>query len=250
MPPESPSDSTAHPPDARADAAELAASTLGHRFADHGLLDLACTHGSSIDSQLPEAERRRLSNERLEFLGDAVLGAAVPDLLVARCPQASEGELSRYKSRLVSRRTLAQALRGHPLVAICRVGEMPEPWPDSILANLAEAFLGAIFQDGGWAPTTQAVQRLIGPLFEEALSAGATGDVKSRLQSWSLKRTQSLPVYETVRAGGSDHEPHFTSRVSAGGLSASGSAGSRRNAEAAAAAELLQVIARCQPPGA
>ena len=229
--------------------AQVVQATLGHQFTNHELLVQACTHTSWCDAQLSHQERQKQSNERLEFLGDALLGAAMAEVLFQRSQDASEGDMSRLKSRLVSRKTLADAIRGGPLLPLFQVGsKMLEPWPDSILANYAEALLGAIYLDGGWQALFNAVEQMLKPAIDGALSGDQQGDSKSRLQEWSLKRTQELPTYSTERSGGSDHDPEFTAHVSAAGYEATGTAGSRRKAEAAAASNVLAIIARCQPP--
>src|ERR1043165_1404349 len=132
----------AQPPASRGDAV---AAALGHRFADQALLLQACMHTSRCGAQATPADKRRDANERLEFLGDAVLGAALCQLLYRRFPALDEGPLSRLKSTLVSRATLARAIEGTGLLAHCLVGQqMSQPWPDSVKANFAESLLGAI----------------------------------------------------------------------------------------------------------
>lgn len=217
---------------------------LGHGFTDPALLLRACTHASHCESTASTSDRLAEANERLEFIGDALLGAAVALRLATLLPEADEGELSRHKSRLVSRRNLARAMERSGLLAHCRVGpQLPPPWPDSVKANLAEGVLAAIHLDGGWSALCGAVDRLLGDLLvDDEAPAGAGGactDARNRLQSWALQNHKQLPSYSTWRSGGSDHAPEFTCTVCIAGCQASASGGSRRRAEAAAAAALL-----------
>ena len=215
---------------------------LGHGFQDPDLLLRACTHASTIDAQASDAERLAAANERLEFLGDTLLGAATGLLLYATYPQASEGEMSRRKSRLVSRTTLARAMERLDLLEHCRVGsQMQQPWPDSVKANLAESILAAVYLDGGWSALCTAVERMIGPFIDEQGDAPAA-DTKNRLQSWALEHHAALPTYTTERCGGTDHAPEFRCVVAIAEHTATGLGGSRRKAETAAAAALLEAL--------
>lgn len=210
---------------------------LGHRFADRDLLLRACTHSSRLGAQASATRRLTEANERLEFLGDAMLGGALCQRLYHRSPGADEGVLSREKALLASRTTLARLFTANGLEDLCLLGaQMARPLPDSVKANLMEALLGAIFLDGGWDALVVAVDRL----YAGELSGSATSDrdAKTALQEWALAHHRSLPVYRCERSGGSDHEPSFTATVTVGDLSASGSGTSRRRAELAAAAGL------------
>jgi ribonuclease III len=214
-------------------------TALGHRFSDHVLLIRACTHSSHLGAQANAATRLAEANERLEFLGDAVLGGALCALLFRRSPLADEGLLSREKALLASRSTLARLFTATGLEAHCLLGQqMQRPLPDSVKANLMEALLGAIFLDGGWGCLMTAVEKL----YAGDLAGDGVGgrDAKTALQEWALAHHRSLPVYHCERSGGSDHEPLFAAVVTVGELSASGTGSSRRRAEAAAAAALSE----------
>lgn len=228
-----------------ADPRHLAvAAALGHSFADRELLARACTHASRCGAQANAADKLRDANERLEFLGDALLGAATALLLYRRLPDADEGVLSRHKSRLVSRATLARAIEQLDLLRFCAVGaNMGRSWPDSVKANLMEALLGAIYEDGGWPALATAVERTLAAFLDDP-EVGAL-DERMRLQAWCLQYHRCLPLYHSERSGGSDHEPLFAAEASIAGCRASGTGSSRRRAEAAAAAALL---ARLAPP--
>lgn len=219
------------------DAARAAAvaRSLGHEMRDAALLRRACTHASCFTSPGASAAR---GNERLEFLGDAVLGAALAELAFHRHPEADEGRLSRLRSELVSRVELARAGDALGIWEHCRVGQqVGGSWPVSVRANLVEAILGAIHLDGGWPAARQAVERLLGDRISDP-GAGLI-DPRMALQEWCLGNHRALPAYATVRDGGTDHAPEFTSTASIAGRSAAGRGGSRRRAEAAAAEALL-----------
>lgn len=217
---------------------EFAERVLGHRFSDPDLLLQGCTHASRLGAQATAADRRRAANERLEFLGDAVLGAAVALALYRRRPEADEGWLSRAKSVVVSRAALARAAERCGLMAHAVIGGQvgPEP-PASVKANIAEGAIGAVFLDGGWMAAVRAVDLLMAVELDDAALGEA--DPRMALQEWSLAHHQRLPVYSSARSGGTDHAPEFSSTVTVGESSASGSGVSRKKAEAAAADALL-----------
>jgi ribonuclease III len=220
---------------------DAVAQALGHRFSDPALLLQACMHTSRCGAQATPADKRRDANERLEFLGDALLGAALCQLLYRRFPDLDEGPLSRLKSTLVSRATLARAIEATGLLAHCLVGQqMSQPWPDSVKANFAESLLGAIHLDGGWPALVAAVERLLGNRIEDP--AAGDEDARMRLQVWCLEHHKVLPVYTSERSGGTDHEPVFRATATIAGLQASGEGTSRRRAEAAAATALLALL--------
>lgn len=220
---------------------DAVAAALGHRFTDPAQLLKACTHTSRCGAQATPADKRRDANERLEFLGDALLGAALCQMLFARFPDRDEGPLSRLKSTLVSRATLARAIEDTGLLAHCLVGaQMSQPWPDSVKANFAESLLGAIHLDGGWPALMTAVERLLASRIEDP--AAGDEDARMRLQVWCLEHHKQLPIYTSERSGGTDHEPVFRASVSIAGQQASGEGTSRRRAEAAAALALMAQV--------
>ena len=217
---------------------------LGHGFHDEALLLRALTHSSRLGAQASAERKLAEANERLEFLGDALLGAAVGLALYRRLPDADEGRLSCLKSNLVSREVLARAFTASPLLAHAQVGGNMGPaagWPDSVRANLAEAVLAAVFLDGGFDALCTAVAAFLGPAMADP--AHAIQDPRQRLLVWGLEHHRTLPTYAAERSGGSDHTPEFTATASINGRSASGHGGSRRRAEAAAAAALLAALA-------
>lgn len=228
---------------ARLDAVRAA---LGHRFRNPALLLQACTHTSRCGAQATPADKRRDANERMEFLGDALLGAALCDLLFQRFPDLDEGPLSRLKSSLVSRATLARAIEDAGLLTQCLVGQqMSLPWPDSVKANFAESLLGAIHLDGGWSALATAVERLLGSRLD--VPGIGDEDARMRLQVWCLEHHKQLPVYTCERSGGTDHEPIFCATAIIAGQQANGEGTSRRRAEAAAATALMCTLLVAPP---
>ena len=232
-----------------APAADAAAAALeqrlDHRFADPALLVEARTHSSAGGSG-----RRRRNNERLEFLGDRVLGLVVADLLMAGFPRESEGHLSKRHAALVRRETLAEVARELELGAALVLGrseiDAGGGANPGILADALEALIGALYSDGGLAPAAAFIRRH----WQARLRAMRTPprDAKTMLQEWSQARGLGLPTYQVVEAEGPPHAPRFEVAVALADLPrASARAGSKRAAEQAAAAELLGALA--DPPG-
>jgi len=226
-------------------AADLVAlaERLGHAFAEPELLVRALTHPSA-------ATRRGAiddSYERLEFLGDRVVGLIVADLLMADFPDEPEGALALRHAELVRRETLAEVaseigLEDHLRLARGEeaAGERHNP---ALLANACEAVIGALYLDGGLA----AAQRFVEPLWRPHLEADARPpqDAKTALQEWAQGRGLDLPDYREVGREGPAHEPHFTVEVAVEGQEpARGEGRSKRLAEQAAAARLLASVQR------
>ena len=211
---------------------------LGHAFADPQLLDDALTHRS--------AQARH--NERLEFLGDAVLGFLVAEALWRRFPQATEGELSRLRARLVNRESLARVAQALDLGQYLRLGagELRSGGHarESILADAVEAVLAALYLDGGLEVARHAVDRLLGERLAALSPADQGKDAKTRLQEWLQARRLALPVYEVVETSGEDHAQTFVVRcaVDALGRSTTAAGASRRRAEQLAAERLLETL--------
>jgi len=214
---------------------EVLAVRLAHRFVNGGLLDRALTHRSAGGAH----------NERLEFLGDAVLNFLVADVLYRRFPQAREGELTRLRARLVRAPTLAALGRSLNLGADLRLGggELKSGGRerDSILADALEAVIGAVYLDGGLEPCRQLVHELYRDLLDDLRPETAAKDPKTRLQEWLQARRMPLPVYAVEGVAGEAHEQWFTVACSVTGFDvlARGEGPSRRAAEQAAAEGLL-----------
>ena len=224
-------------------------TVLGYEFTDRALLDLALTHTSY--SHEDDGGR---GNERLEFLGDAVLDLAVSQILYAVHPEWDEGDLTRTRAGLVNQRSLAEQARNLELGRFVKLGrtEMRSGGceKDSILANCFEAVVGAVYLDGGLAPVEDFVRRVYGSaLAREAVRQRR--DVKTEFQEWAHARFQQTPSYETVGDSGTDgDDARFAVEVSIGvDVWGRGVGRSKRIAERAAAAEALKKSAAEEPNG-
>lgn len=220
---------------------------LGHQFQDQGLLREALTHGSATALK----RQRRRTNERLEFLGDRVVGLAVAELLIGRYPDEPEGALSSRLSGLVSERALAEAARELDLGAWLEVARSEEEAGGrerpAILADALEAVLGAVYLDGGWEAAAALVRRRVEPRLETMV--GPPRDAKTALQEWTQSRGLGLPEYRVTRTSGPAHAPTFEIAASLGDLaSATATGGSKRAAEQAAAEQLLARLSAGSEP--
>jgi ribonuclease-3 len=213
---------------------------IGYRFRRPELLAAACTHRS----RAAEEQGGAPDNERLEFLGDAVLGLAAARWLSDRRPASREGELSRLRAALVGERPLALAARGLDLGACIRLGRGEELTggreKPSILAGALEALVGAVFLDGGWRSAYRLARAVFTGPAGGAVAEGSVGDAKTRLQERCQERSRETPVYALVGRTGPAHRPRFVAEVRLGERAlARGEGGSRKEAEQAAAARAL-----------
>lgn len=212
------------------------AERLGIRFSDPDLLDQALTHRSFGAA----------NNERLEYLGDAVLSFVVAELLFRRFPAASEGELSRYRASLVSGEALAALAAELGLGERLRLGdgEMKSGGQRraTILADALEAVFGAVYLDQGLDAARSAAERLLGGALAALPEAAALKDPKTRLQEWLQGRGHALPAYTVLEVSGEPHEQRFRVRcdIPALALSAVAEGSSRRRAEQEAAQRILE----------
>lgn len=210
----------------------------GYRFKDSALLARALRHRSA----------GRDNNERLEFLGDAVLGFLVADFLCVQFPNAAEGELSRIRAALVQQATLAAIARDLRLgeSLILGPGELKSGGAkrDSILADALEALICAIYLDGGLEQCRALVQAWFQPRLAEHQRPDAGKDAKTRLQELMQARKLALPVYEIHDVSGKEHEQTFTvaCRVSPLATPVLGTGSSRKLAEQAAAEAMLAAL--------
>lgn len=214
------------------------AARIGHDFSDPALLKLALTHSSARATTRPDDD----DNERLEFLGDRVLGLAVAELLTDAFPKASEGELARWFNQLVRAETCADIAQAWDLgdFILMSGGEAGSGGrrKKTILANTCEAVLGAVFADGGYG----AAKRVVRAFWEPQLGAidASAPDAKSVLQEWAQGRRLPLPRYLEVAREGPDHAPRFTAEVQIEGVAPErGQGANKREAEQAAALALL-----------
>ncbi len=210
---------------------------LGYEFEDKGLLERALTHAS-----VRGGKGARHDNERLEFIGDRVLGLAIAEFLNELFPDVSEGELARGLNRLVRGETCARVARdielGLHLILSGSEAESGGRTKDTILADAIEAILGAVFLEAGFA-RARLVVRHLWKVEDEQASVGAA-DAKSALQEWAQGHGWALPEYVEIAREGPDHRPRFTSEVRIFGKEpARGEGASKRAAEQAAASMLL-----------
>ncbi|MBQ0720009.1 MAG: ribonuclease III [Gammaproteobacteria bacterium] len=208
---------------------------LGHSFTDPALLEQALTHRSYSAT----------NNERLEFLGDAVLDMVVSEMLYRHFPAASEGDLSRLRAVLVKGEALAKMARAIDIGDQLRLGsgELKSGGfrRDSILAGAYEALIGAILLDGGFATCRACVASWFEPLLQNLSLGDEHKDAKSRLQEYLQGKGEPLPVYKLLTVSGEGHAQHFEVQCCINGVSAAycGAASSRRKAEQVAATVAL-----------
>ena len=231
------------------DRLELLEKQLGYVFRQRGWLEQALIH-SSYAYEYPQGGP---SNERLEFLGDAVLNLIVSTLLLAAHPQADEGRLSRHRASLVNARHLARLARRLQLGSCLLLGRGEEQQAGrkkpSVLADALEAVVGAVYQDGGY----EAAQEVVKNLFEGSCQA-AEGDIlsldyKTSLQEYAQKVLRVSPEYHLLQAAGPAHAPSFEVEVRVAGASwGRGRGRSKKEASQAAARQALLTVQQPAAP--
>jgi ribonuclease III len=231
-------------------SAEDLARTIGHAFATPEFLTEALTHPSALVSGQARRRRRQRqacerSYERLEFLGDRVLGLVIADLLWRRFESEPEGPLTRRHTHLVRRETLARVANviglGAHLILSSAEKEAGAAGNSAILADVCEALIAAIYLDGGFEAATAFVRHFWEPLIDEM--EGPPRDPKTALQEWAQSRGLALPIYELVGSCGPAHALRFTMAASVAGCHrATATASSKRVAEARAAELLLNQL--------
>jgi ribonuclease-3 len=187
--------------DALADCEEV----LGYRFRDRTLLRESLTHASG-------ANHRLASNERMEFLGDAILGAVVCDMLYQRFPDFLEGELTRFKSIVVSRRTCAKISEKLGIDEFLLIGKgmgSHVTTPSSMMADVFESLIGALFLDGGMEAARDFIVRHIGPEIDAVADGQGGVNHKSHLQQVSQRQFGETPSYQLLDEKGPDHSKCF-----------------------------------------
>lgn len=211
-------------------------ATLGHVFTDQSLLATALTHMSAEGSRLQ-------SYQRLEFLGDRVLGLSIADMLFERYPQAEEGDMSRRLADLVRKETCAEVALAWNLGAFMRLGEGEilggARKNKAILADACEAIIGAVFIDGGYAAARGLVERAFGERLLKPVRP--LRDAKTALQEWAQGQGYQTPTYSERGRSGPDHAPVFRVAARIAGLvDAEAQGPSKRLAEQAAAETFLR----------
>lgn len=213
---------------------------LGHDFANPALLSEALTH-ASLNVSGPVRDY-----ERLEFLGDRVLGLVVAHMLLEAFPDEREGDLAKRHVALVRKETLARVARAVGLSGAMRLSPGEEQsgtrQNDSVLSDICEAVIGALFLDGGFAVAERFVRARWREMLQEDIAPPR--DYKSALQEWLQGRGLERPGYELAEQGGPAHAPFFTVRASGGGQSATGQGSTRKGAEQTAAQALLEQLGK------
>jgi len=226
------------PASSPADPRELE-ERIGHSFADRGLLERALTHASAIRQGAP----RQSSYQRLEFLGDRVLGLAISEMLFEAFPNAPEGELSRRLAALVRKETCAAVARQWDVGPFLRLGESEVSAGGAenhaILGDVCEAIIGAIFLDGGYGPARDLVKRSWLARLKEP--GRPLRDPKTTLQEWAQARGLAAPTTRDGRRSGPAHAPVFTIAAQVDGFADMEATGaSKRAGEQAAARAFLE----------
>lgn len=240
-----PTADTTDPAQAGGGAAALARlqDRIGYRFASTGLLQRALTHRSFS----------AVHNERLEFLGDAVLGLVVAHRLFAALGDSAEGDLSRMRANLVREESLHRVALQLDLPPLLRLGAGEQRsggrTRPSILADAVEALLGAVYLDGGYAAADRLVRHLLGEIDASQAGAVAAKDAKTALQEWLQGHKLDLPRYEVLRTLGAEHARTFevVCRVPGRSLQTLGRGHSHRKAEQMAAAAMLSKLQQGAP---
>jgi ribonuclease-3 len=235
--PPAPSVPAKRPARKRAAATTALEKTVGYRFKDSDLLERSLTHISAV-----AGGSRANSYQRLEFLGDHVLGLVISDMLFRAFPKADEGELSRRLADLVRREACADVARAIELGTALRLGASEANaggrMRTAILADVCEALVGAVYLDGGYDAAEKLVERLWGERMRAPVRP--LRDPKTILQEWAQARGLPTPTYREVERTGPHHDPQFRVAVALPNKDpAEGVGRSKRTAEQAAAAALL-----------
>jgi ribonuclease-3 len=211
---------------------------VGHRFTDRKLLDRALTHISALHGTPADGPHY----QRLEFLGDRVLGVVVADMLYRAYPRESEGGLSRRLGHLVRRETCAEVALAWGVGPYLRMGtgeaQAGLRKKEAILGDVCEAIIAAVWLDAGWDAARAVVERAFGPKMTEP--GRSRRDAKSTLQEWALARGLAVPDYVLAERAGPDHAPRFRVAATIAGYEpCEGEGLSKRMAEQAAAQAFL-----------
>lgn len=224
---------------------EMAALEIaGYRFRDAELLATALTHSSYLHEHVGKGVR---DFERLEFLGDAVVDLVIGEELFRRFPNATEGELTSLRATLVSSAALAAIGRALGLPERARLGRGEEETGGRTRAGLAaslyESFVGAVYSESGFARAKEIVLETMGDLLD-GIEHAPMKSAKQLLQEWAQGEKLPLPVYRMLDISGPEHQRGFEVEVEAGGNVARGTGASKREAQEAAAAKLLELVTK------
>lgn len=238
--------------ESRIEALHRVEEALGYRFNDIGLLDNALTHRSFVNENPGLA---RGDNERLEFLGDAVLELTISDMLMRRFPDHSEGQLSKMRASVVNERPLAELAGRYGIGESLLLGRGEEASggrrKPSLLANAFESVIAALYLDGGFDRTSAFVGRLFTPLIGEGDLTAVYRDYKTAVQEVCQVRFKEVPRYEVVSETGPDHDKRFeTGLVIGQRIIAKGVGRNKKEAEQQAARTAMEILVKSPPPGA
>lgn len=218
-------------------------TTLGYEFANTDLLMEALRHSSYVNEQTDDMLR---DNERMEFLGDAVLNLAIGHLLSQSYPEMHEGDLSRIRANLVNETRLSEVARSIELGGYLLLGrgeiQTNGREKNSILANAFEAVLAAIYLDGGYDTALAIINSHFRQLVDVAQDLNVGMDFKSRLQEAAQGSLKAIPAYEVVQESGPDHDKTFRVQMTVGSIKAEGVGKSKKTAEQEAARRGLMQI--------
>ena len=234
-----------HPADKDAPPSDLALfeKHLKYQFKNIDLLEEAMRHSSFVNEQ-PELGMR--DNERLEFLGDAVLNLTVGHILMDRYPNLKEGDLSRIRAGLVNETQLADISRNMEMGSFIRLGKGERQTEgmekNSILANTFEAVIAAIYLDGGIEAVFKVIDSHFIMLSDPIVPQTFHHDYKSRLQELVQVRQGEMPVYEVINESGPDHDKTFSTQVTVCGVSTKGVGKSKKLAEQDAARKAFELL--------
>ncbi len=221
---------------------------LGYQFQSKELLAEALRHSSYVNEQ-PELDLR--DNERLEFLGDAVLNLIVGHILMERYPHLKEGDLSRTRANLVNETQLAAMARAIDLGSCLQLGkgeiQTSGMEKNSILSGAYEALIAALYLDSGFKVTFNIIENNFVPILDQVHSAGDSYDYKSRLQEWVQEKHGAIPQYQVVNEKGPDHDKTFWVSVKVFDTEAQGIGKNKKTAEQDAARKVLETLNKDRP---
>ncbi len=216
---------------------------IHYEFKDIDILAQALRHSSFVNENL---DLNIEDNERLEFLGDAVLNLVVGHLLMKRYPELHEGDLSKIRAGMVNETQLAAIAQEIDLGSYIQLGKgeiQTRGWEKkSILANTFEAIVAAVYLDGGFDAAFKIIGSRFSPLFDSVVASPANHDYKSQVQELVQMKHQEMPVYTVVRESGPDHNKTFRVRLEVGDMQTEGAGKSKKAAEQEAARRGLEIL--------
>ena len=216
---------------------------LEYTFSDKAFVLEALSHSSFINEQAPSDAR---DNERLEFLGDAVLNLVIGHLLMRQFPEVTEGDLSRMRASMVNETQLADVARTVRLGPCLRLGkgEVQTQGQDkqSILADALEAIIAAVYLDGGFEAVFKLIQKHFAPMLAQMDATRTFEDYKSRLQELIQESRQVAPGYRVMLESGPDHDKTFMVQLTVADITTEGSGKSKKAAEQDAARKALDLL--------